>query len=123
LLELFDLEADELPAIAEAFDLAGVLHRRGAALTGLPEGTPVAVGTGDDFSNPLGAGLVEPGRLACALGTAEVVGALQCEQLSDATKRHKKHKKVFKEVFPTCLKTPFVLFVPLCGSSTVEVKR
>jgi xylulokinase len=76
LLQLFELEADELPAIADASDLAGTLHRQGAALTGLPEGTPVAVGTGDDFSNPLGAGLVEPGKLACALGTAEVVGAL-----------------------------------------------
>lgn len=76
LLELFDLEAEELPGIAEAFDRAGTLHRQGSALTGLPEGTPVAVGTGDDFSNPLGAGLVEPGKLACALGTAEVVGAL-----------------------------------------------
>jgi xylulokinase len=76
LLQLFELEVDELPAIADASDLAGTLHRQGAALTGLPEGTPVAVGTGDDFSNPLGAGLVEPGKLACALGTAEVVGAL-----------------------------------------------
>lgn len=76
LLELFELDAAELPAIAEASDRAGTLHREGAALTGLPEGTPVAVGTGDDFSNPLGAGLVEPGTLACALGTAEVVGAL-----------------------------------------------
>jgi len=76
LLGLFDLEEDELPAIAEASDRAGTLHREGAALTGLPAGTPVAVGTGDDFSNPLGAGLVEPGKLACALGTAEVVGAL-----------------------------------------------
>jgi xylulokinase len=76
LLALFDLDAGELPAIAEAFERAGMLHREGAALTGLPEGTPVAVGTGDDFSNPLGAGLVEPGKLACALGTAEVVGAL-----------------------------------------------
>jgi len=65
-----------LPAIAEASDRAGTLHRQGAELTGLPEGTPVAVGTGDDFSMPLGAGLVEPGMLACALGTAEVVGAL-----------------------------------------------
>ncbi len=76
LLELFELAADELPAIAEASDRAGTLHREGAALTGLPEGLPVAVGTGDDFSNPLGAGLVDPGTLACALGTAEVVGAL-----------------------------------------------
>ncbi len=76
LLELFELRADELPAIAEAFDGAGKLHARGAALAGLAAGLPVAVGTGDDFSNPLGAGLVEPGKLACALGTAEVVGAL-----------------------------------------------
>lgn len=76
LLGLFDLDAGELPAIAEACDRAGTLHRQGAALTGLPEGTVVAVGTGDDFSNPLGAGLVEPGKLVCALGTAEVVGAL-----------------------------------------------
>ncbi len=76
LLELFELSADELPRIAEASDHAGGLHAQGAALTGLPAGTPVAVGTGDDFSNPLGAGLVEPGKLACALGTAEVVGAL-----------------------------------------------
>lgn len=76
LLALFELDADELPAIAEAGEQAGTLHQEGAALTGLPAGIPVAVGTGDDFSNPLGAGLVEPGRLACALGTAEVVGAL-----------------------------------------------
>jgi xylulokinase len=76
LLDLFELDADELPAIAEAGERAGTLHRQGAALTGLPEGTVVAVGTGDDFANPLGAGLVEPGRLVCALGTAEVVGAV-----------------------------------------------
>jgi xylulokinase len=76
LLDMFELSAGELPAIAEAADRAGTLDRRGAELTGLPKRTPVAVGTGDDFSTPLGAGLVAPGRLACALGTAEVVGAL-----------------------------------------------
>ena len=37
---------------------------------------PVAVGTGDDFSTPLGAGVVAPGIVAVVLGTAEVVGAL-----------------------------------------------
>jgi xylulokinase len=42
----------------------------------LPPGIPVAVGTGDDFSTPLGAGIVRPGSLACVLGTAEVTGAL-----------------------------------------------
>jgi xylulokinase len=76
LLAAFEIEAGELPAIAEASDTAGRLTAEGAAIAGLPEGTAVAVGTGDDFSTPLGAGLVAPGRVACVLGTAEVVGAL-----------------------------------------------
>ena len=76
LLDAFGIAAAELPSIAEASDCAGPLSAEGAALAGLPAGIPVAVGTGDDFSTPLGAGLVAPGRLACVLGTAEVVGAL-----------------------------------------------
>jgi xylulokinase len=76
LLAGFGVETGTLPAIADAAALAGPLNAGGAALTGLPQGTPVAVGTGDDFSSPLGAGLVMPGTVACVLGTAEVVGAL-----------------------------------------------
>lgn len=76
LLELFGIVARELPAIGESDAVAGPLHRAGAALTGLPECTPVAVGTGDDFANALGAGVVEPGTVVVALGTAEVVGAV-----------------------------------------------
>lgn len=77
LLAAFEVSPDRLPAIAEASDIAGRLSDAGAALSGLPAGLPVAVGTGDDFSNPLGAGLATPGRVVCALGTAEVVGALR----------------------------------------------
>jgi len=84
LLEAFGAEASELPRIAAASDKAGVLSTQGAALSGLPEGLPVAVGTGDDFATPLGAGLVAPGRLACVLGTAEVVGALDAQAKIDA---------------------------------------
>lgn len=67
------LDPTELPAIAPATSIAGTLRR---SLAGIAAGTPVAVGTGDDFSTPLGAGLVAPGPLAVTLGTAEVVGAL-----------------------------------------------
>ena len=84
LLDAFEIEIGELPAIAEAADLAGRLTPEGAALCGLPAGIAVAVGTGDDFSTPLGAGLVEPGRVACVLGTAEVVGALDNAAKIDA---------------------------------------
>jgi xylulokinase len=84
LLELFEIEADTLPVIEEASAAAGTLNDRGAALTGLPRGIPVAVGTGDDFSNLLGSGETKPGRLICTVGTAEVVGALHTVPAVDA---------------------------------------
>ena len=83
LLAAFDVSDRELPGLAEASTPAGMLSAEGAAMTGLPAGLPVAVGTGDDFSNPLGAGLMAPGRVVCALGTAEVVGALSVEAVID----------------------------------------
>ena len=76
LLDQFELTVRELPAIADAGDRAGGLNKQGAELTGLAIGTPVAVGTGDDFSTPLGAGLCDPDCLSIAIGTGEVVGAL-----------------------------------------------
>jgi xylulokinase len=83
LLEAFEVTADELPAIRGTCELAGTLTARGAQLTGLPVGTPVAVGTGDDFATPLGAGIVAPGPVVCAIGTAEVVGAVAATAILD----------------------------------------
>ena len=60
----------------DASAVAGLLTQAGAELTGLRAGTTVAVGTGDDFSNPIGVGIVSPGTVICNLGTAEVVGAV-----------------------------------------------
>jgi xylulokinase len=76
LLALFAIDRAELPRLAEAGQPAGPLTDGGAALCGLPAGIPVAVGTGDDFATPLGAGVAAPGVIACVLGTAEVVGGL-----------------------------------------------
>jgi xylulokinase len=76
LLAAFGIDRGRLPTVALATELAGPLHAAGASLAGLPVGTPVAVGTGDDFSTPLGAGIVAPGAVACVVGTAEVVGAV-----------------------------------------------
>ena len=76
LCEMFGIEPGELPEIDASEAVAGGLSAAGAALTGLKPGIPVAVGTGDDFSNALGAGVVRPGRVIVSLGTAEVVGAV-----------------------------------------------
>ena len=74
LLDAFEVTADELPCVRPTCEVAGALTAEGARLTGLPIGTPVAVGTGDDFAAPIGAGVVAPGPIVCAIGTAEVVG-------------------------------------------------
>ncbi len=84
LCEVFAIDpVRELPALAPTCAIAGVLHARGAALAGLPVGTPVAVGTGDDFATPLGAGIAAPGPVVCTLGTAEVVGAVATAPIFD----------------------------------------
>ncbi|MBN1837027.1 MAG: hypothetical protein JW820_14320 [Spirochaetales bacterium] len=83
LLAAFGLAASELPEIGEADSVAGPVSPGGAELSGIPEGVPVAVGTGDDFASPLGAGMTEPGTAACVLGTAEVAGAISEEPRVD----------------------------------------
>lgn len=83
LLEAFGVAPDELPAVRPACEVAGGLTAEGARLTGLPAGVRVAVGTGDDFAAPLGAGVVGPGPVICAIGTAEVVGAVSAQPVLD----------------------------------------
>ncbi|MCE9574742.1 MAG: hypothetical protein K8W52_16455 [Deltaproteobacteria bacterium] len=85
LLSAFAIDPARLPAIERADAIAGVLTARGATLTGLPAGIPVAVGTGDDFATPLGAGIATPGAVIDVLGTAEVVGALSPALTIDRT--------------------------------------
>jgi xylulokinase len=76
LLATFGVARQTLPRIALAEQVAGTLSASGSRLTGLPAGITVAVGSGDDFAAPLGAGMTEPGSAACIAGTAEVVGAI-----------------------------------------------
>ena len=76
LLNALEIRRSTLPEIDDAAAIAGRLSRRGADLTGLAEGLPVVVGTGDDFSNAIGAGVTRPGIIVCNLGTGEAVGAV-----------------------------------------------
>ena len=98
LLAAFAITAAELPVLRETCAVAGTLTAAGAQLTGLRAGTPVAVGTGDDFANVLGAGITEPGTLVCAIGTAEVVGIISPAPILD---RVAAEPMVETHVFPT----------------------
>lgn len=84
LLDLFEVEREKMPAIGEASAAAGALSRAGAELIGLPAGITVAVGTGDDFTNAIGAGVVEPGIVSVSLGTGEVIGAVSDDPRLDS---------------------------------------
>jgi xylulokinase len=83
LLGAFGVDPARLPDLADATDLAGELTAQGAELTGLQTGLPVAVGTGDDFSSPLGAGISAPGTASVTVGTAEIVSALSTQLAID----------------------------------------
>ncbi|MEQ1955682.1 xylulokinase [Mesorhizobium yinganensis] len=83
LLDLFEVEREQMPLIGEASAAAGALSPAGAELTGLPAGITVAVGTGDDFANAIGAGVVEPGIVSVSLGTGEVIGVVSDERRLD----------------------------------------
>lgn len=83
LLAAFGIARSALPRIEDEQAVAGLLSARGSELTGLDVGITVAVGTGDDFSNPLGCGICRPGIVAVSLGTAETVGALADRVITD----------------------------------------
>lgn len=72
LLDLFGIDEAVLPRIVEPTDVIGEVTRAASDATGLPVGTPVAAGAGDQAAAALGAGVVEPGQAFDSAGTASV---------------------------------------------------
>ncbi len=74
-LSVTDL-AHLLPPVLKAEALAGRITAKAAAETGLPEGLPVAVGSGDTSASVIGAGGSSPGQAVSVLGTTCLNGVL-----------------------------------------------
>ncbi|MQA85861.1 MAG: xylulose kinase [Streptosporangiales bacterium] len=72
LLAAFGLDDRVLPRIVDPLDVVGEVTPDGAEKTGLPAGTPVAAGAGDQIAAALGAGVVSPGQAFDSAGTASV---------------------------------------------------
>ncbi len=72
-IRLLDLDASMLPAVLESPDVTGRVTASAAAELGLPEGTPVVAGAGDQAAGAIGAGVVSPGQVMVSLGTSGVV--------------------------------------------------
>ncbi len=72
LLEAFGVDDSKLPRIVRPLDVVGEVTARGAERSGLPRGTPVAAGAGDQAAASLGAAVVDPGQAFDSAGTASV---------------------------------------------------
>jgi xylulokinase len=68
------VDGERIPPRLEPTALGGRVRAEAAAATGIPSGTPVAVGMIDSWCNVLGAAVTRPGDAWDTAGTAEVVG-------------------------------------------------
>ncbi len=75
LLETLEINPAWLPPTFEGTAITGGLSTKAAKLTGLPVGTPVVGGGGDQAANAVGTGAVVDGIVALSLGTSGVVFA------------------------------------------------
>ena len=63
LMEIFEVEESKFPLIVKPWQVVGKIKKEWAEKMGIPAGTPVVAGCGDQAANNLGAGVVEGGRL------------------------------------------------------------
>lgn len=75
LIEAAGIDPRLLPPVFESQEITGRVSALGAALFGLPEGTPVAGGGGDSVIQTFGSGVIAPGELQTTIGTAGILAA------------------------------------------------
>ncbi|MFK7961040.1 MAG: xylulokinase [Phycisphaerales bacterium] len=75
LASVLELDPDILPTVHESGAVAGTITPWAAAATGLPAGTPVVAGSGDNQCGAAGAGVTRAGRVLATLGTSGVIYA------------------------------------------------
>ncbi len=69
----FDISSELLPEVVEACAPAGRISDWAARQTGLPPGTPVFAGSGDNMASAAGVGVVRTGTALSVLGTSGVL--------------------------------------------------
>jgi xylulokinase len=69
---IFDVPSAKLARIVEPWEVVGRLTGSAAAHIGLSAGTPIMAGAGDQAAAMLGAGILRPGMIYDAAGTASV---------------------------------------------------
>jgi xylulokinase len=73
MLAALDVPPRWLPDVFESPEVTGRVSDDGAAATGLPAGTPVVAGGGDNACAAIGAGIILEGSGVCSLGTSGTI--------------------------------------------------
>src|SRR6059058_112615 len=76
MLDAAALEESLLPAVCESPEVCAKVSAKGTAESGLPVGTPVVAGAGDQAAGAVGMGIVSPGTVSATIGTSGVVFAV-----------------------------------------------
>jgi xylulokinase len=74
---LSSMKIDErvLPAVYESPEVTGTVSAAGHQATGLPKGTPIVAGAGDQAAGAVGMGIIRAGTVSATIGTSGVVFA------------------------------------------------
>lgn len=76
LLTELGLSEQCLPPVLSPGSCAGVVSHNASQASGIPSGTPVAVGTGDGVCGVIGAGVIRPGGVVILAGSSIVAACL-----------------------------------------------
>jgi xylulokinase len=73
ILSALEVPREWLPQVFEGPEVTGKITREAERLTGIPSGTPVMAGGGDNAASAVGGGVVEEGTGLLSLGTSGVI--------------------------------------------------
>ncbi|MDO4739924.1 MAG: FGGY family carbohydrate kinase [Eubacteriales bacterium] len=102
LLRELGLDAGRMAQIRPGHDVSDCVSAQAAALTGLLEGTPVAVGGGDGSCTARGAGLSKPGDAYCYIGSSAWVSQMTDKPLLDEQARVFNYLDMDGQSYLTC---------------------
>ncbi len=87
MFDIFSIPRSMMPEAAPSATVMGKITAEVASATGIPEGTPVANGSGDNQAAALGAGMTQKGQVTLIIGTAGVASACSDVPLPDPKNR------------------------------------
>jgi xylulokinase len=87
MLDAAEIDPGVLPAVFESPAVCAHISPSAAALIGIPAGTPIVAGAGDQAAGAIGMGVTRPGAVSVTIGTSGVVFAATDRPATDPSGR------------------------------------